>query len=252
MCFYAFIPLHTIFQVDPDIVGTSILFPDFSVSRHKFHVIQPSILGSFFTTADIIMPTFSYSVDDSPGDWGNGATWGQADEPVSSCKKLSKRQKKTRRIQRRKQFEKTGTGPFFHPVFIMFIRLGGLSNPELPNATLVNEFDINVVLYVCLFFRYLLFSFLTPCILRKMLNKSENCFQMDPEVGSNLEKPRSILRQHKSKFNGSHLTTSKGASHQTFSKICQQSAEKRHGSTTSATETTGKMPKLTTRISFFR
>ena len=116
---FVILSLHTltqIFQVDPEIVGSSLLFPEFSVSCHKCQVIQASTIGSFFTTDDIIMPTFSYSVDDSPGDWDNGGGWGQADDLVLSSEKLSKRQKKTRRIQRRKDFETSSKGPFlfFH------------------------------------------------------------------------------------------------------------------------------------------
>lgn len=84
------------------------------------------------------------------------------------------------------------------------------------------------------------------------MNKPENRFQMGAEIDPNHKKPKSNLRRHKSKFNDSHLTTSKDASHKTQSKIIRPSVTKQHGSTNFANEMTGELPSLKTGIpSFF-
>lgn len=67
------------------------------------------------------MPAFSYITDDNPGDWDNGASWGEdtelesainrhtgsysgvTTEPIPSTTKLSRRQKKRKRAERYKE-----------------------------------------------------------------------------------------------------------------------------------------------------
>ena len=97
--------LHALFQVDPQPVGSSSIFLEFSVWRYNFQVVAPSVLGTFFTTADIRSENFSYLPSD-PDDWSTGSDWGVQTEPIPPAKKVSKKQRKKARDQRYKEKQK--------------------------------------------------------------------------------------------------------------------------------------------------
>ena len=153
---------------------------EFSVWRYNFQVVAPSVLGTFFTTADIRSENFSYLPSD-PDDWSTGSDWGVETDPIPPAKKVSKKQKKKARDQRYKESQK--------------------------------EFDINIAL--CVSF-YAIFLSICPLIYshiynRNIMKKAEDDFlQSTTEIHQTNNKGNA--QHHKANFIGQDLPLPKTCS----------------------------------------
>lgn len=107
---------------------------------------------------DIRSVPISY-LPDSPGDWDNSRSWGPEPDPIPTVTKRSKkkRAKPTKEQDKGKEYYIIGKANFHFVLYELssYTNLDGCSTTKSNDIPLVKEFDLDLVLCVCLFILFI-------------------------------------------------------------------------------------------------